>query len=27
LLHFEARGPWEHEEEAFEDSFDRFCER
>ena len=27
LLHFEGRGPWEHEEQAFEDSFDRFCER
>ena len=24
LLHFETRSPWEHEEEAFEDSFDRF---
>lgn len=27
LLHFEGRGPWEHEEQAFEDSFDRFRER
>jgi hypothetical protein len=24
LLHFEGRGPWEHEKQAFEDSFDRF---